>query len=112
MDGATVALAAIALATTTVGCLIWVIKYLANTLARDIKEHTKAAMGQIQASKDLQRTVKQVGEQAELTSKNSMEQLTFMKALNGKLSKATIQTVQEQHIEHQHVQNEIIKESK
>lgn len=98
----TVATAAIGLATTTVLGLIWVMKYFAKTLAHDIKEHTKAAVNQqhasqksAEASEALERTVRKVGEQAELSAKNSEEQLKFMKKLNGKLEGAIVQKVTE-----------------
>lgn len=107
-----VAIAALGLAGTTVGALIWALKYLGNTLAKDLQEHTQAAIEQKNAAieqtetlRSLKKTVKIVGRQAELTGKNSQEQLVFMKALNGKLAKATIQTVQEQTVEHQTVKN-------
>ena len=67
MDNA-VALAAIGLAGSTVAGLIWALKYFANTLAKDLQEHTKAAIAQ---------------------KKSSDEVLTFMKNLNGKLQAAT-----------------------
>jgi len=106
-----IALASIALAATTVGALVWVMKYFAKQLTQDIKEHTRAAVQQREASlksatasEQLEKTVRTVG-------KNSEQQLKFMKALNGKLAKATIQTVQEQNVEHQHVhESEKVKE--
>lgn len=108
----TVALAAIALASTTVLGIIWVAKYFAKELSKDLKAHTQAAVQQreaslksAEASEDLKRTVQKVGDQAELSAKNSEEQLKFMKALNGKLAKATIQTVQEQNVTHQTIQH-------
>jgi len=67
-------LAAIALAATTVGALIWVVKYFANTLSTDLKEHTKAAQEQTRASREV---------------------LKFMKNLNGKLEGAFIAKVEE-----------------
>ena len=73
MDNA-VALAAIALAATTVAGLVWAMKYLANTLSTDLREHTKAALKQAEASREV---------------------VTFMRNLNGKLTKATIQTAKE-----------------
>lgn len=85
----TVALAAMGVLATAVGAIIWLAKYFATTLGKDMQEHTKAAVEATLASKE------QV--------KASKEVLTFMKALNGKLAKATIQTVQEQNIEHQTV---------
>lgn len=110
MDNA-VAIAAIGLAATTVAGLIWVTKYFAKTLAHDIKEHTKAAINQqhasqksAEASQALEKTVRKVGEQAELSAQNSKEQLRFMKKLNGKLEGAIVQKVTEQTVEHQHVE--------
>jgi len=90
MDNA-VAIAAIGLAASSVAGLIWLAKFVAKTLGEDLKEHTKAAIEATEASKQ------QV--------KASKEVLTFMKNLNGKLAKATIQTIQEQNVEHQTVQH-------
>lgn len=89
-----VALAAIGLAASSVAGLIWLAKFVAKTLGKDLQEHTKAAIKSAEASK------KQV--------EASHEVLTFMKNLNGKLAKATIQTVEEQRVTHQtveHVEN-------
>lgn len=69
-----ITLAAIALAATTVGALIWVVKYFAQTLSDDLKEHTKAATELASAAKE--------------QSKASKEVLTFMRKLNGKLDGA------------------------
>lgn len=103
-----VAIASISLAGTTVAGLIWVMKYFAKTLSQDLQEHTKAAVQQREASlksalasDSLERTVRKVGEQAELSAKNSEEQLKFMKKLNGKLEGAIAQKVTEQTVEHQ-----------
>lgn len=90
MDNA-VALAAIALAASSVAGLIWLAKFVARTLGEDLKAHTQAAYKATQASKE------QV--------KASKEVLTFMKNLNGKLAKATIQTVQEQNVKNQTIQH-------
>lgn len=72
-----VALAAIALAATSIAGLIWVMKYLANTLSTDIKEHTQAAVELRVASQS--------------QTKASNEVLIFMKKLNGKLENAAIE---------------------
>jgi len=104
MDNA-VALAAIALAATTVGGLIWVLKYVTRELSKDLKEHTKASIASAAASKSLEATVEKVGAQAELSAANSEEQLKFMKKLNGKLENAIIQKVTQQTVEHQTVQS-------
>ncbi len=100
-----VALAAIALAGTTVTALIWVVKYVTKELAEDLKEHTKASVAAAQASKELKQTVAKVGKQAELSAANSQEQLKFMKKLNGKLEKAIVQKVTQQNVEHQHIES-------
>lgn len=94
----TVAIAAISLAGATVTGLIWVMKYFAKTLSHDLKEHTKAAINQTIASKDSAAASRE-------QKAASQEVLMFMKNLNGKLAKATIQTVQEQTVEHQTVQH-------
>lgn len=113
MNGSEVALAAIALAGTAFAGVVWLAKYFARELSEDLKAHTKAAEQQkeaslksAKASEKLERTVDRVGKQAELSARNSEEQLIFMKALNGKLAKATIQTVQEQTVEHQTVKSQ------
>mgnify|MGYP001567785310 CR=1 FL=1 len=74
----TVAIAAIALAGTSIASVIWVVKWLAKTLSVDLREHTKAALIGAQASRE--------------QKKASTEVLVFMKNLNGKLAQATIQT--------------------
>lgn len=109
----TVAIAAIGLAATTVAGLIWVVKYFAKELANDLREHTKAAIAQQTASKlsakaseSLEKTVRDVGRKAELSAKNSEEQLKFMRKLNGKLENAIVQKVTEQTVEHQTIVKE------
>lgn len=81
MDNA-VALAAIGLASTTVIGFIWLVKFMAKTLGESLQNHTEAAIRQTEASEEV---------------------LTFMKNLNGKLARATIQKVKEQNVEHQTV---------
>lgn len=104
MDNA-VAIAAIGLAATMGGGVLWLAKYFAKELSVDLKEHTKAAINLSVASKELEKTVKKVGVQAELTGRNSEEQLKFMKKLNGKLENAIIQKVAEQTVEPQIINN-------
>lgn len=107
----TVSLAAIGLAATLAGGIIWLAKYFAKELSVDLKEHTRAATNLSVASKSLQATVEKVGKQAEVSAKNSEEQLKFMKKLNGKLENAIIQKVAEQNVEHQTVHHvEEVKE--
>lgn len=73
MDTNAVALSAIALAATAIGGVIWLAKYFARELSKDLKEHTKAATNLAQAAKEQKQA--------------SSEVLTFMKKLNGKLPK-------------------------
>jgi hypothetical protein len=89
IDNSAVAIAAITLAGTSVAGLIWVIKYAAKTLSKDLRAHTKA-------STELEKTVKQVGREAKLSAKNSMELLTFMKSLNGRLPKIIHESIEEE----------------
>ena len=63
MDDA-VSLAAISLAATVVGGLIWLLKYGAQTLSKDLQEHTAAAVRQRETSEEV---------------------LRFMRNLNGRL---------------------------
>lgn len=107
-----ITLAALGLAATSIAGIIWLAKYFAKELTKDLKEHTKAAVQQREASLksanasiSLEKTVKQVGAQAELSAKNSQEQLKFMKKLNGKLEHAIVQKVTEQTVVHQTVEN-------
>lgn len=76
-----ITLAAIGLAATTVAALIWVVKYFAQTLSKDLQEHTKAATELTAAAK--------------AQGKASKEVLTFMKKLNGKLEGAVQAKVDE-----------------
>lgn len=76
-----VALAAIGLAATAVGAIIYLAKYAVKELSADLQAHTKAAVEQTQASKEQKKASKEV--------------LVFMKNLNGKLTNATIQKAQE-----------------
>ena len=76
MEDKAVSLAAIALAATTVGGLIWVVKYFAEKLSNDLQEHTKAAINQTKASEEV---------------------IRFMKNLNGKLEGAFVTKVAEKN---------------
>lgn len=92
MNDQSVSLAAIALAVTAVGGVIWLAKYLARTLSKDIREHTIAAT--------------QLTMAAEEQTKASNEVLKFMRKLNGKLEGAVIQKVAEQTVEHQTINSQ------
>lgn len=98
MDNA-VALASIALAASSVTGLIWLAKFVAKTLGKDLQEHTKAALKQSQAAKEQ-------AKESRKAAAASKEVLTFMENLNGKLGKITHQTIQEQNVEHQTVEVE------
>jgi flagellar biosynthesis protein FlhB len=69
-----VAIAAIALAGTSVAGIVWVMKFFAKTLSSDLQAHTKAAEKQTEASKEV---------------------LTFMKKLNGSLPRIVEQKQRE-----------------
>lgn len=88
-NSTSIIIALIAILATTIGAVIWIVKYFANTLSSDLREHTKAAIEGNLASQE--------------QTKASKEVLVFMKNLNGKLARATIQTVKEQRVEHQTV---------
>lgn len=110
LDHSAVSLGAITLAGTAVAGVIWLAKYFANELSKDLKAHTKAAMQQVEASKQsaaasvkLEKTVREVGRKAELSAENSMQLLEFMQNLNGSFRKVVQQKVGEQRVEHQTV---------
>lgn len=74
MNDQSVSLAAIGLAVTAVGAVVYVVKYLAETLSTDLREHTKAATELTHAAKEQKNA--------------SNEVLTFMKRLNGTLPRS------------------------
>lgn len=67
-----------------------------------MRAHTKAANTQAQANNKLSHAV-------DRNTESNEEVLSFMKNLNGKLAKATIQTVKEQNVEHQHVEQTVVE---
>lgn len=96
MNDNAVTLAALGILATSVAGTIWLAKYFANTLSGDLREHTRAAT--------------KLADAADRQDASSKEVLVFMRALNGKLAKATIQTVKEQKVEHQTVNHQDSKE--
>ncbi len=98
MENNTVALASLGVLATCVGLMVWVVKKVLNDIAPALNKHSHAADGITEATKkNTQASVKSI--------EASNEMLVFMKNLNGKLAKATIQTVNEQHVEHQTIQS-------
>jgi hypothetical protein len=86
-DNTPIILAALAIVATCVGALVWIVKFL---------------MGQMKESLDKNAAAhEKVAKATKLNTAVSQETLTFMKNLNGKLAKATIQTVKEETVEHQ-----------
>lgn len=71
-----------------IGALIWTLKYFARTLSVDMKEHTKAAIKQVDTNKKLIKAT-------EANTESSEQMIQFMTNLNGKLRKATIDTLRE-----------------
>jgi hypothetical protein len=96
-------IALIALVTLTItlfgGAIIYFAKWFSRNYGNDMRAHTKAAVQSSTASTKLSKAV-------DKNTASNESVLTFMKALNGKLAKATIQTVQEQHVEHQVVEKQ------
>lgn len=82
-----IALAAIAIVATSVGALIWIIKFLMKEMRLSLDRNAKAHL--------------KVAAATDKNTKVSQETLTFLRALNGKVAKATIQTIKEQKVEHQ-----------
>lgn len=95
----TVAVAAITVAGTAVAGVIWLAKFFAKALSKDMREHTKAALKQVSASEKQTRALQSLESTVKIVGDQGREHHEFMKNLNGKLAKATIQTVKEQHVE-------------
>lgn len=111
MDNA-VAIAALGVTATVVGCLVWVVRYLMKEFNRSIvgvqaslESHVKAANNIAKATEKLTKATDKGTEASQNASSASLEALQFMRNLNGKLAKATIQTVQEQKVKHQTVEH-------
>lgn len=102
-NATTIIIALIALIGTLAAAIVWVLKWAVRNYGDDIKAHTNAANKLAKASDNLSKSVNK-------NTHSNQEVLTFMKNLNGKLAKATIQTVKEQNVEHQVIQ-EIKKEA-
>lgn len=92
MGDSTVAMAALGVLATCVGLMTWVVKKVLGDVAPALNRHADTAT-------ELSGAVKK-------NTESNAELLAFMKNLNGKLAKATIQTVQEQTVEHQHVKSQ------
>lgn len=73
-----VVLAIIGVLATLAGGLIWVVKYFADSLTKDLKEHTKAATTQSETNQLVARRMKD-------SQKIDKEMLAFMRSLNGEL---------------------------
>lgn len=69
----TVSIAAIGLAGTTVAGLIWVVKYFAKTLSKDLQEHTKAAVSQTQTNEEMLRFMRNLNGKLERTVREKLE---------------------------------------
>lgn len=101
-----VALAALALAASSVAGLIWVAKRIVTKLIDNLAANTraqlastKASLKQAQTLEKLEATVEKVGLIADLTNKNSRENLRFLKALNGNLRDAAVRTIEKRRTE-------------
>lgn len=84
------------------GSVVWTVRWFARHYGSDLKAHTTAANSQAKANNKLALAV-------DRNTQSNAEVLTFMKNLNGKLAKATIQTVKEQQVEHQTIKSQDIE---
>lgn len=94
IDSNAVSLAALAIVATTVAGIIWLAKYFAKTLSKDLREHTKAAIAQADSNGKLAQSNDKL-----TIAVDGMQSL--LDSLNGKVAKAVVQTIQEQNVEHQ-----------
>jgi len=84
----TVPLAAITLASGAIGGVIWLAKYFANELSKDLRAHTKSATQLTAASKDQAKSNRELTKASIEQKQASQEVLTFMKRLNGTLPRS------------------------
>lgn len=107
MDGAgttEVLIASLALVGTSIGGLLWAMKYFARTLGKDLVAHTKAAQAQTRTNKEVAKMMDTNTKAMDANTKANEEVLLFMRNLNGRLAKATVETIKES--------KELIKEAK
>lgn len=95
MANDTAMIAAIGVVATSVGALVWIVKFLMTEMRHSLDKSAKAH-DKVAAATDKNTAV-------------SVETLTFMKALNGKLLKAAKQTVNEQRVNEQVVEHQTVK---
>lgn len=95
MDSNAVAITALGIVVTAVAALVWIVKFLMLQMRASLDRNAKAHL--------------KVAEATNKNTKVSEETLKFLRALNGKVAKAAIQTVKEQHIDHQTVETQEIK---
>jgi len=93
----TITLAVIGILGATTTAIIWVAKYALTKFGKDLQEHTKASI--------------ELKVAAEGQTKASEQVLIFMKGLNGRLAKITAQTIHEQTVEHQKVNESVINKA-
>lgn len=93
-----VALSALGILGGAVVTIGWVAKFALTKFGGDLQEHTKAALKQSATNGDVARAMRD-------NTDISHELLNYMKNLNGKLGKITRQTVNEQTVAHQTVQD-------
>jgi len=98
-NATTIIIGLLTLLGTTVGAIIWVVRWAIGAYGKDIQAHTAAANRLAKASNKMSIAV-------EKNTSSNDEVLKFMKNLNGKLAKATIQTVKEQNVEHQTIKTQ------
>ena len=103
-NSATIIIALVSLLGVLAAALIWMLKWAIGHYGDDIQAHTKAANNLAKASENLAKSNKQMAEAVKKNTESNDQVLIFMKNLNGKLAKATIQTVKEQNVEHQHIE--------
>ena len=94
-EGNAVALAAISMATVMGTAVIWLAKYFAKQLSKDLREHTKAAQQQVAASEKQAVASTAAAAASEEQRAASNEVLTFMKKLNGKLPKLVEEKIEQ-----------------
>jgi ABC-type protease/lipase transport system fused ATPase/permease subunit len=101
-DSTYIIIALIGLVGTQGAAVLYFGKWFTRSYGNDLRAHTKAAISQTNSNKQLARSV-------DRNIESNTQILNFMKNLNGKLAKATIQTVKEQTVNEQKVRHQTIE---
>ena len=95
MDNASVTFALVAVVSTCVGGLLWLIKYLIVQMRKSQDSHTAALLEVAQSQIKVAESQEKVAKASDSNTQVSKQILTFLTRLNGHLPKATQKAIKE-----------------